>query len=183
MKERGQQCIELKGSPFHAPNDAQDVEGTRIHCAIVRCMLACGWEIACSSQNSLSISDIHSFFFIKGRCIQAEICAITFVAFDTIRTTDASVEFVELLQQVFETKWPAVKYSVKSGSPEFQLKGNLWHASGDTAIFARQMLLAQLLSKMAASGYRVLTSAQTRVTNAGMRPQELDTWIIINERS
>lgn len=181
--QQGQQSILLNGAPFIAPGPGETL-GPQVHVAIVRCMLACGWEIACSSSVSLRVPDIHTFFFKKSSSTDfknIEVCALAFIESNHIRLIDAPVKLLEILKMTIEGHFAkkgdkgAVKFTVKEGVPHFTIKGRVFDASTIVELISTRMLLSQMISKMSASGFEILTSCQARVTNAGMRPQELDT--------
>lgn len=187
QREQGQQVLILNGLPFQAPGPGETF-GPQIHCAIVRCMFACGWEIACSTTISLRVPDIHTFFFKKGPSHPPgqplpSLCAMTFINSSTIRLVDAPVALLELVKITLEGHWNkgvqgSVNYKVTEGVPQFTLKGRLFDASGESELIAARAILAQLISKLANAGFMIVTACQSKVSNAGMRPQELDTWLI-----
>ncbi|CCG85138.1 Putative uncharacterized protein [Taphrina deformans PYCC 5710] len=186
QKEQGQQALTLNGMPFLAPGPGE-IFGPQIHCAIIRCMINCGWELVCGSSISLRVTDVHSMFFQKAPMTNdtatAEVCALSFVEHNTVRLIDAPVELVELMKMILESHWlrgekGAVKFSVQNGVPQFIMKGRLFDGAANVDLLATRALLAQVISKIKIEGYNIITACPTRVTNAGMRPQELDTWII-----
>lgn len=187
QREQGQQVLILNGLPFQAPGPGETF-GPQIHCAIVRCMLACGWEIACSTTISLRVPDVHTFFFKKGRAHPPGrplplLCAMTFISNNAIRLVDAPVALVELVKITLEGHWNkgvqgSVIYKITDGVPQFTMKGRLFDASGEAELIASRTILGQLISKLINAGFFVVTACQSKVTNAGMRPQELDTWLI-----
>lgn len=186
--EQGQQILTLNGLPFQAPGPGETF-GPQIHCAIVRCMTACGWEIVCSTAISLRVPDIHTFYFRKTKysvetyTSQPMVCALAFIESNVMRLIDCPVALLELIKVTVEGHWrkgekSAVKFKVRDSVPELTLKGRVFDATTNNEIIATRTILAQLISKMGAAGYTIITSCQTKVSNAGMRPQELDTWII-----
>lgn len=187
LREQGQQCIILNGQPFQGPGPGE-ISGPQLHLAIVRCMLSVGWEIACSSRISLRVPEVHTFFFQKSRqALQTDgsivLCVLTFAESNLIKLIDAPVALVELVKTTLDGHWKkgekkAVKYSIANGVPQFKLSGRVFDSMGKNELMAARMLLSQIISKLAAASYHIVTSCQTRRSDAGMGPQELDTWII-----
>lgn len=183
--EQGQQSIVLNGMPFHAPGPGETF-GPQIHCAIVRCMLSCGWELVCGSGISLRVADVHAMFFKKAKQTSnhsPNVCAISFIDSNIIRLIDTPVSLLEMIKDILHSQWrkgekDVIKFKVQDGVPQFTLKGRVFDGMSVSDIVATRALLAQIISKMCASGYEIITSCPTKVSNAGMRPQELDTWII-----
>lgn len=186
-KEQGQQWITLHGTPFMSPGPGQHA-GPQIYCALIACMMKCGWQLVTASTISLRVTDVHSMFFEKAKLATTSgerlaICALTFIGMNIIELTDAPLHLVELLRTALNSHWKqgernAVTSKLQSGAPQFQLSGRPWDAVGPADLIATRILIAQLLSKLKGAGYTVLLSCPTKITNAGMRPEELDSWII-----
>lgn len=111
-------------------------------------------------------------------------CALSFVDRNIIRLIDGPVKLLEIIKMMIEGHFSkqnnkaTVKFTVKDGVPQFTIKSRVFDASTLEELVSTRTLLSQIISKMTASQFDIITSCQTRVTNAGMRPQELDTWII-----